>query len=418
MIEKIRNRISRSGADLYIKASDAADRFDRNNKLNIALICVICAAAFLMAFFFNSLTHLAADDYAYNFIFIEEGIEEANGFNTGERLSSLSDIFDSMKAHYNTVNGRVVVHFIVQLMMLLGKPFFNVVNSAVFVLLILLMYFHCKGTSKRQSAVLFAMLGLAVWSFAPGLGVTVFWLDGSVNYMWGSVMRLVALLPFRFYFDNGDSKKPVLMALPSLLLSFLAGAANENTSAAFVGMVVLYIILFRLRGFRIPDWSITGLIGGIAGYLFMSLAPGTGVRLDTWGGGSLVMRAVVLAANIIDKLLPFAAAAMLAAVVLYAVQKKDKLNFILPFLYMLGALAGALVMIVSHYFPDRAWFGIIMLAIISVGMLVYQLSLCDKKAVRQCVVLLVQLMMQLLSMLSLMRGKRISWNRWRRVITI
>ena len=46
---------------------------------------------------------------------------------------------------------------------------------------------------------------------------------------------------------------------------------------------------------------------------------------------------------------------------------------------MLGAVAGALVMIATPYFPSRAWIGVIVCAIISVGNLLYQLEITSSE---------------------------------------
>ena len=138
----INERLSKIGTDFYSCFDSATEKISKNKKLNLALISVICVFSFFAALFFNSMSHLAADDFAYNFIFLEDASDTSGGFVTGERLENIGDVFTSMKAHYNTVNGRVLLHFIVQVMMLLGRPVFNVFNSLVLVLFVLLIYLH------------------------------------------------------------------------------------------------------------------------------------------------------------------------------------------------------------------------------------------------------------------------------------
>lgn len=377
--------LNNAGRKLYKKACVVTDKLEKNNKLNLMLIAVICAVAFGVMLFFNMSTHLAADDFAYNFIFINEGTDETGSFATGERLSSVGDIIRSMQAHYNTVNGRVVIHFIVQLMMLIGKPVFNVINSLMFVALIMLMYLHCKGRAKQHSATLFIMLALAVWSFAPGLGVTVFWLDGSVNYMWGSVIRLAVLLPFRFFYDSGKCGKAVPMAVIMAAASFIAGATNENTSVAFVGLCVLFMVLYKLRGYKLPVWGFTSIISAVCGYAFMVFAPATFGRMNDMGGILKLKYIAVLIGKTVEVFSPYAAVFIIVALVLYFTNKdKCKINIALPACYMTAAFAGDAVMLFSPYFPERAWFGIHIAAIISIGMLVYQLRFSER-FVKQCV---------------------------------
>lgn len=374
-----------AGKKLYEKACSVTERIEKNNRLNLMLIAVICVVLFGVMQFFNMSTHLAADDYAYNFVFIDDGTNVAGNFVTGERLSSVSDILRSMQAHYNTINGRVVIHFLVQLMMLAGKSVFNVLNSLMFVALIMLMYLHCKGRAKQHNATLFVMLALAVWSFAPGLGVTVFWLDGSVNYLWGSVIRLAVLLPFRFYYDSGKCGKTIPMVFFMAVASFVAGATNENTSAAFVGLCVLFMVLYKLRGQKLPAWGFSSIISAVCGYAFMVFAPATFGRMNDMGGILKLKYIAVMACNSIEVFCPYVAVFIIVALVLYFTGKdKTKLNILLPACYMLAAFAGDAVMLFSPYFPERAWFGMHVAAIVSVGMLVYQLKVSER-FVRQCV---------------------------------
>lgn len=75
------------------------------------------AAALALLFIFmlalNFLTPYQADDFAYHF-----------SFDTGERIESISDIFPSLAAHTQTMNGRVIAHFFVHLFELLPKAVF------------------------------------------------------------------------------------------------------------------------------------------------------------------------------------------------------------------------------------------------------------------------------------------------------
>lgn len=385
MLAKLQESLSEKCGKAVEKFFCFAGRFDKNNRINITAICLFCAVLFALAFFMNSMTHLALDDYAYNFIFIDDGGESGEVINTGDRVENIGDIITSMKAHYKTVNGRLVLHFIVQLMLLWGKPVFNVFNSAMIVLLAVLLYLHCKGTNKRQSAPLFLFCTFAVWTFAPALSYTVWWLDGSINYLWGSVFRLLALLPFRMYYDTGKLPRQSLLFLPILLMCAVAGSANENMSAAFIGVAFLFVVLYRIKGYRIPVWSVLGIAVAVAGYLFMMLAPAVSIRLEMNYQTTLVKYIVIVLSNVVIRLLPFVAAAFVLGYVLHRSGGDEKPCFVLPAIYMLGALAGALIMLGSTFFPERAWFGIVLMAIISVGMLLYQLILRDYVVVRNVV---------------------------------
>lgn len=381
----INERLSKIGTDLYECFDSATEKINKSKKINLALIALICVFSFFSALFLNSMSHLAADDFAYNFIFLEDASDTSGGFVTGERLESLGDVVASMKAHYNTVNGRVLLHFIVQVMMLLGRPVFNVINSLVLVIFVLLIYLHFKGKNKNHSAAIFLMAALAVWTFVPGVGVTIFWLDGSVNYLWGSAIRLAALLPLRYYAESGETKHGIFMSVLMAFLSFAAGASNENMSAAFIGMTVLFILLYKFRGYKIQPWHIVALAASVAGFLFMVLAPGTGVRMEVWGNEPLWKMALLILYKMTEKLLPFCLICSLLAIVLKRLQNSAKPDFSVAAIYIAGSVAGAAVMAVSSYFPERAWFGSVILGIAACGILVYQMGFYSV-TFRKCVV--------------------------------
>ena len=79
-------------------------------------IAAICAAFF---YALNLQTSLIADDFNYRFVF----------GTASQRVERITDIFGSMRSHYNTMNGRLVLHFLTQLFLLWGKPVFNLVNT-------------------------------------------------------------------------------------------------------------------------------------------------------------------------------------------------------------------------------------------------------------------------------------------------
>lgn len=76
----------------------------------------------------NILSPYHGDDFAYNF-----------SFATGERIASFADIFPSLASHAHSMNGRLVAHFFVHLFTLFPTVVFDIVNSVVFIALLLLM---------------------------------------------------------------------------------------------------------------------------------------------------------------------------------------------------------------------------------------------------------------------------------------
>lgn len=92
-----------------------------------------------------------------------------------------------------------------------------------------------------------------VWFFIPVYGQTMLWVDGSANYMWGSILRLAALLPLRLHVQ---AARPAAGSWWWLLLSIpagvIAGWTNENSGAAFLVIVGLFLLYNRANKGRIP----------------------------------------------------------------------------------------------------------------------------------------------------------------------
>lgn len=348
-------------------------------RLNVFIIVAVCIALFCAMFFLNYCTPYLNDDYIYFNIFSEKGIGKFILLSIkDQRVENVHDIVESMKAHYNVMNGRVLIHSVVQLVLLIPKIVFDILNSAAYVALMLLIYKHCKGNRKEERSVLFVLICLVSWTFLPDFGKTVLWLTGSVNYLWSSVFRLAVLLPFRLYADGKDDKKLVLKTVVMTIACTAAGATNENTGAAFIGVLVLFMIYCRINKRKIPLWSVTGEIGALLGFFFMVSAPGNSRRVDIGDevGNSILTRLTNIPANMILFLSVFVGAFVVCAIILYAYDRESGNSKTgVAFIALLGAFGGAAVMVASPQFPTRAWFGIYVYAITAVGILIYQILL-------------------------------------------
>ena len=143
-------------------------------KKNRKSLYIVLMLIFLFMLLLNILTHFYADDYTY-----------MNSFATGERISSIGDIFKSLVSHAKNMNGRLVAHFFVQLFLFLPVAFFKIINPLIFVLQIFIVVRLC---GKNKNDPLFFVLSFAfIWIFEPAFGQVNLWLDGACNYLWASV---------------------------------------------------------------------------------------------------------------------------------------------------------------------------------------------------------------------------------------
>ena len=93
-----------------------------------ALSILVWASLFFVILLCNILTDYCVDDFTYLF-----------SLATKERITSFFQIFPSLAAHAEKMNGRLIAHFLTHLFLLLPKIIFDIANTAVFLLQIVLM---------------------------------------------------------------------------------------------------------------------------------------------------------------------------------------------------------------------------------------------------------------------------------------
>ena len=89
-------------------------------------ICLICL--FVLMLGLNILTPMMVDDYIYAF-----------SFKNGQRITSIGQIVGSMQQHYITMNGRLISHSLVQIMLMMPAWIFDILNAWMFCVLIYMM---------------------------------------------------------------------------------------------------------------------------------------------------------------------------------------------------------------------------------------------------------------------------------------
>lgn len=320
-------------------------------------------------FLLNVLTPMIADDFGYLLVYRE---------NTP--IHSLADIFRSQYNHYRLWGGRSVVHFIAQVLLQLPPVLTDMLNTFVYMLYIWLIYLHIKGR-KAHSILLFVFINFAVWLMQPAFGDTILWVIGSANYLWGTTIILLCLLPFRLYDGMPEAKgKIILKSVLLFFFSLLAGWTNENTAAAMLGMMVLFLIYYRSRLWRIPIWAIISLVGSLITYIVMILAPGNTLRAGDAGELSLFIICYRLFIHTMELCTTYGVLNVLYVILfilywkynMHSCIRKDTIK--LSLIYLLGVVGGVYVMVFSPSFPPRAWFGVLTLYIIAIGQLLYNLN--------------------------------------------
>jgi hypothetical protein len=203
----------------------------------------------------NILTPLVADDYGFSLL----------GKNGGH-TQSISDILTHcMKNYYITQGGRVVGFFVSAFWTFVGKPVFNIANTAVYIAFILLLQFHSTGSLKKINVSLFALINIALWFLVSAWGEVFLWLVGACFYLWTTTLVLLFLVPFRKRSDDANYKLNSIQSVGFFVLSLLAGCSNENTGIAVLTSLTGYFVV-RYSKEKIVLFEIIGFIGFLVGY--------------------------------------------------------------------------------------------------------------------------------------------------------
>jgi hypothetical protein len=247
----------------------------------------------------NFLTPLYHDDFVYKFMF------EGGAVDYDHPIGSIGDIVASQVDHYTSVNGRSIVHFLVQLFTgLLGKTVFNLFNVIVFCAFIFLLKRQTNSSTKLEGDAKFCvstlrmsrpattsargrdarfcvstLVILVLVLLMPRFKDTFLWMTGSINYLWSAT----AALGFLLIYEKRREQAMGWSLLPMLLAAFLLGWTHEGITLPLAASLVL-INLFSLKQSHGRQQGLWLALAYLAGGCVIALAPGTIARSGMGGG--------------------------------------------------------------------------------------------------------------------------------------
>jgi len=205
--------------------------------------------------------------------------------NMGLSLDSLYEFAKGTYVHNNPRLGQVLT-----LLLFTPGPWHEIVTPIVelslFWLLSTLVLGRWPSPRRIDDALLFATIVALVALTAPQFGIMLFYRPYTGNYLFGLVVCLVFLLPYRFQLDRDRGMRWWLAPI-MLVAGFAAGMCNEHTGPAIAGLAIAGTVVATVRDRRPTPWAIAGVIGIVAGGLALFYAPGQDVRynaLATHGG--------------------------------------------------------------------------------------------------------------------------------------
>ena len=215
---------------------------------------------------------------------------------------SLGTLYDFAKGTYTHNNPRLGQVF--TLLQFTPGPWHSLITPIVELLLFYLLAAVVLGRwpSVRRSddALLFLVIVATTALAAPQFGLMLFYRPYTGNYLFGLVVNLAFLVPYRFHYEErrafGWWWIPIM-----IVLGFASGMANEHTGPAIVAGAMLATFAVWRRDRTIPAWAIAGIVAMIAGGIALFEAPGQAIRYNGLANhGSLLGR--VLARGVVADL--------------------------------------------------------------------------------------------------------------------
>lgn len=229
----------------------------------------------LLFYALNHVTPLLNDDLLYQFVCITD--KEA--FDYSRHIETWGDIIDSQLVHYKTMNGRSIVHIIVQFFCgITGKTFYNIIATFMFAIWIPLFGKMCfPHISIKKNLHLAILATFIFWLISEE--TTVFYSQGiafGMNYLYPSMMCML----YTYLFCYRGKQNIVLLSL----IGFITGWSHEIFSVA-TGAYIFFWMIPRIRHLKTSQY--VSFFMFCLGAAFLVFAPGNFVRVKAYGGTDL-----------------------------------------------------------------------------------------------------------------------------------
>ena len=312
----------------------------------------LCFIGVGILLFIQFLAHMATP-------FMRDDLWYATNLVTGEKISSVPDIVESMIWHYYNWGGRIINHAILQALLSLGDltaDLFNIIATALLGLVIV-------HTAKAKNSLMFLLSEALIVAFNASLFFSVLWESGSVNYLYSTSWILLYVMVIIKELDpikeNTTKGKAIAKCFWIVPLALIAGWSTENMGPTCFVLTVGTIIFLAIKKKKIPFFLYEGAFMTLVGSALLILAPGNFVRNQFVEKASFTeiirSRIDTFLISSADYLLPSFLFALILLIIQIYVLKEIKPRDIALFSFAVIA-QGA--MFLSPTYPQRASFGI------------------------------------------------------------
>lgn len=317
---------------------------EKSDKILLSISVAFVAVGFYL---FNSIVPYYSDDWWYAFIH-----EEDRSYPT-RYITSLHDVFISQINHYHTVNGRLPVTALVQIVVTFcPKWLFDIINTVIFTTASFLIVRYISPA--RISAKRFCAVAASIFFLLPGHYETMMWATGAINYLWVATFILATMLMWRRLCQKDVN--PICYPL-IFVIGILAGWSNEALS---FGLAAGFLVELYCKGKQttIGQWILAA--GFVIGAAMILIAPGSWNRL---GDNSM--------SNNINLYLPILGAMVLPLTLALALYHQYKTNkqqaclFVVQYrMWLIASMVLIPICLITYQYATRSFFGMAFFSLI------------------------------------------------------
>lgn len=224
----------------------------------------------IVSFFFyliNDASPLRCDDLVYQFMWLNVDTG-SYPVDLNNRIDNFHEAIISQINHYQVMNGRFVVHLIVQCFCgFLGKPMFNIINAIVYALFLVGSIQLLKLNFFSEKIFLICVL----WLILPIQYILSFDIAFAVNYLWVAT----ACIYYIIWLEKTISSAYIQAWWKNIFLlfgAFICGSSQEGFTIPLSASVFIYSLI-NLK--KLNSSSLCLIIGLWLGTALVVFAPGT-----------------------------------------------------------------------------------------------------------------------------------------------
>jgi len=328
---------------------------EKSRKKLTCITLLILAITAVIVFFTNRIIPFMMDDLWYSTL-----------LDSSTPISSISDIIHAQIWHWHNWGGRSLAHGLLQLILMAGEGFADVLNTLwLFVLSLTIILCSKISSSLKPGIVPMTLTAGFIIGLSANWKMSMFWEAGAANYLYITAFLLFYMFCYLREVEGAVKPLPgiVFWMIP---LALIAGWSNENMGPTcfIVSLIVMYLMKKSSR--NIPVWMPEGSLICLFGCIMCIAAPGNFVRAaEANNEYGILWNLFLRCYSECKALFSFQMLTLLtlAAVLIISIPilgiKLKKAEIIL----LTGALLSWGAMILSPHYPDRATFGTMCLMI-------------------------------------------------------